>query len=308
MKVAAIQMCAELGDVPGNLARAEKLLDEALARGAAWAILPEFFTSAIAFHESLDRAALPLDGPALTMLSRVARARHAVVGGSFICVRDGERYNTFVLVGPDGVIGTHDKDIPTMWEACYYRGGSDDGVLATSIGTVGVALCWEFIRNSTARRLAGKVDLLVGGTCWAGASRSKIFQAMFPSWDERNLALLSPAPSRMARMVGVPVVHASMAGRFRGTLPLLGLPFPSHYLGETQVVDARGAVLARMRHEDGEGMVLADVTPGRVPASEPIGDGFWTEPLWWPVRWSWTALNAHGARYYAARRRAGAHS
>ena len=65
IKVAAIQMCAELGDVAANLRKAEILLREALEKGAKWVILPEFFTSGVGFHPDILKAALPLDGAAL---------------------------------------------------------------------------------------------------------------------------------------------------------------------------------------------------------------------------------------------------
>lgn len=53
-----------------------------------------------------------------------------------------------------------------MWENCYYIGGSDDGILETTAGNIGVALCWEFMRTRTVRRLLNRVDLVVGGSCW----------------------------------------------------------------------------------------------------------------------------------------------
>jgi hypothetical protein len=62
----------------------------------------------------------------------------------------------------------HDKDYPSYWEACYYLGGSDEGVLRTPDGNVGVALCFEFVRSRTARRLRGRVGMVVGGSCWWG--------------------------------------------------------------------------------------------------------------------------------------------
>jgi len=37
----AVQMDARMGDVAGNLARAERLAREAFAKGAEWVMLPE---------------------------------------------------------------------------------------------------------------------------------------------------------------------------------------------------------------------------------------------------------------------------
>ena len=130
---AAVQLEARLGDVNYNLAKTNNLIDDAFRRGADLVIVPEFFTTGIAFHPSLLNAALPLEGRALQLLCDKARRYNRPVGGSFIAIKqDRERYNTFVLAFPDGSYYSHDKDLPTMWENCYYRGGSDPGILETS--------------------------------------------------------------------------------------------------------------------------------------------------------------------------------
>jgi N-carbamoylputrescine amidase len=296
IKVAAIQMCARFGDVAENLRKAERLLEDALEKGSKWAILPEFFTSAVGFYPGILKVALPLDGPALSMMQTMASRYNAVVGGSFICRRENDNYNTFLLVFPDGAYVAHDKDIPTMWENCYYRGGHDDGILDTPVGKVGATLCWEYVRTQTARRLVGKVEMVVGGTCWWDIPRG---QGLPTSLSDRNRQILRETPSRFAKMVGAPVVHASHAGTFAGNSPWLPLvPYQSVYLGETQIVDGSGNILARLAHEDGEGVITADITPGRVAPSEKIPDRFWIPDLPWMFRFVWTYQNFHGRRYY----------
>jgi predicted amidohydrolase len=296
IKVAAIQMCAELGNVEQNLRKAEVLLKEALQQGAKWVILPEFFTTGAGFHPDMLEAALPLEGPALSLMHEMAGAYNAMVGGSFICRRDGDNYNTFLLVSPDGSYEAHDKDMPTMWENCYYRGGHDDGILDSPVGKVGSALCWEFVRTQTAKRLAGKVEMVVGGTCWWDLPRG-LGAPKFLS--ERNRQILYETPGRFARMVGAPVIHASHAGWFACKSPWLpGVPYRSVYLGETQIVDGKGNILARLTHEDGDGVITSEVTPGRVEPSEEIPDGFWIPNLPRLIRFAWTYQNFHGRRYY----------
>src|SRR5262245_33169652 len=73
IRVAAIQMKAELGEVETNLAKAEKLVREAFGKGAKWVILPEFFPSAIAVHHKMLDAARPLDGKPTQLLRRLAK-------------------------------------------------------------------------------------------------------------------------------------------------------------------------------------------------------------------------------------------
>jgi predicted amidohydrolase len=303
MRIAACQMNAQLARIPENLARAERMLDEAFARGATWAVLPEFFPSAISYHPSLQAVAMPFEGPALEMMRAASRRYHGHVGGSFICSRGSDAFNTFVLVRPDGTFGIHDKDMPTMWEGCYYRGGFDDGIVETEIGPVGVAMCWEFIRWTTARRLAGKIELLIGGSCWPTYPKG---MAMFGR--RRSDDMMRACFGRMARILGVPVVNANHVGTFPGSVPFVGLPYVSQFMGESQIVDAEGNVLARARLEDGECVIVADVTPGRRASQETLGAGFWIPDMPPGFDLLWRAFNWHARREYASTQRRAAPS
>ena len=303
MKVAAVQMTARLADVDYNLERAEALLEQAFARGCELVVLPEFFPSAVAFHPGMKGVAMPMDGPALGLMTETARKYGGYVGGSFICSRGADNFNTFVLVSPDGGRWTHDKDQPTMWENCWYVAGSDDGILETPLGEVGVALCWENVRTRTVRRLSGKVDLLVGGSCWWSLPGRAIPLPGKRSAGRRNLSVMVSTLGRMARLLGVPVIHAAHAGNFKAGMPLVpGLPYRSHFLGETQIVDARGEVLARLTPQDGEAIAVADVQPGRVEPTENPPDGFWIPDLPLLIRFAWEYQNLHGRMYYRRHR------
>jgi predicted amidohydrolase len=187
-----------------------------------------------------------------------------------------------------------------MWENCYYKGGYDDGVLNTPAGKVGVALCWELVRTQTLRRLMDKVDLVVGGSCWwdlpdnfdgdeADAARAD------------NLNRLKDTPSRFAKILGVPVVHAAHAGELDGFNPFdQEMPYRSRFLGQSQIVDGRGNILARRSYEEKEGVVLAEITQGRVPGiRSPIPDGFWIPDIPEAVLKAWDRQNEFGRDYYS---------
>jgi len=299
IRVAAIQMQADFAEVDANLARTERLARDAFAEGAEWVILPEFFTTAIGVHPRMLAAAQPLDGAPTQLLKNLAKEHRGVVGGSFIAVCGGQAYNTFVLAFPDGSTFFHDKDYPTLWETFYSIGGEDEGVLETSAGPIGSALCWELVRSNTARRLRGRVDMVVGGSCW-WTVRDDDESSEADRLRQAGLELLQVTPVRFARMLGVPVVHASHAGSFRGfTKPSCEESYNSRFLGETVIVDGRGQILARMAREDGEGVVLADVTPGAVAGPlEPIPDGFWIPQLSEHIVTRWEEALIQGRRYY----------
>ncbi|MGW8247981.1 MAG: carbon-nitrogen hydrolase family protein [Acidiferrobacterales bacterium] len=275
IKAAAIQMVAKLGDVPANLAQAERLIRQAIKQGADWIILPEMFTSAVAFHNDVLKAIQPVDGAPLQMMKKLSREGSVVIGGSFLAKEKNDIYNAFFLVFPDGTMTRHNKDLPTYWENCYYKGGKDNGVMSTPVGPVGSVLCWEFIRSQTPKRLLKKVNLVVGGSCWWTLPDDA--DPASPRWAD-NLKMLKQAPPNMARMLGVPVIHGSHAGSFNGFFSpdLPNTAYNSSYLGESMIVDAQGKVLASRSRKKGAGVVTASLETSTQPSpSMRIPDTFW---------------------------------
>ncbi|MFW9821585.1 MAG: carbon-nitrogen hydrolase family protein [Candidatus Thorarchaeota archaeon] len=295
MIVAAIQMKVELGEVKTNLKSAHRLASNAFDEGAELVILPEFFTSAVAFHPKMLDVVRPIDGEPMQLFKKIAKKHDGIIGGSFIAQRNNESYNTFVLAFPDGSVYYHDKDQPTMWENCYYIGGTDDGILETNIGNIGAALCWEFVRSRTATRLFNRVDLIVGGSCWWSPPTNTPTELR-----EKNLELMIETLAKFAKMLGVHVIHAAHAGEFTGETPFMpDFEYKSYYVGETQIVDGNGKIIERMTREDGEGFIMADIDIKKkwVP-SESIPDRFWIPEMSQALNQTWERLNNHGELYY----------
>jgi predicted amidohydrolase len=299
MRAAAIQLEPVVADVAANLDACERLGDAAGKAGADWILLPEFFTTGVAFDESLAGAALAPDGAATDLLRDLATRHGATVGGSFLCRDDdGHARNAFLLVGPDGqVLGRHDKDLPTMWENAFYVEGDDDGVISAGEITAGAAVCWELMRSQTVRRLRGRVDVVVGGSCWWSV----------PDWPPRavtrrleaaNARTASIVAERFARMVGAPVVHAAHAGAFECPSPWMPMRYRGFFEGGAVIADAEGRVLARRDRRQGAGLAIADVVPGRrAPLDEP-SDAFWLHSRGPAAAAAWTVQRTHGRRWY----------
>ena len=87
------------GDVPANLERARQLVRAAIKQGAAWIVLPEFFTSGYGAGNdpALIDAHRPVDGEPTRLLKELAKECGGAVGGSFLAQGGKDTYNTFVL-------------------------------------------------------------------------------------------------------------------------------------------------------------------------------------------------------------------
>lgn len=149
-----------------NLAVAEGMLRQAADRGARLVVLPEMFLWR-GPEERIRSAAEPLDGPSMERLAKaVADVGITLVAGSFYedDGTGGLPFNTTVVFGPDGrrrgvyrKIHLFDVSIPgrvEVRESDRMRGGDEVVCVDTSVGRVGLSVCYDLRFPELYRRLA----------------------------------------------------------------------------------------------------------------------------------------------------------
>lgn len=214
---------------------------------------------------------------------------------------DRDVFNTYVLVEPDGGVHRHDKDQQTIVENAFYIGGKDTGLVQTGLGNVGMAVCWETIRTRTVYRLTGQIDLLMTGSHWWSEPGWPLGRSIWKQLDCYNSALMQRTPGMFAKMVGAPNLHAAHCGHVEGQIQLTSrrsVATRTRLMGETQITDASGKILARRAAEEGPGFISADISLGRRKAS-PAPERFWIDDLPMLFRLFWTHQNAVGRKAYA---------
>lgn len=297
--VAAVQLEPQIGDLQANLSACEQMADEAGRKGAQWIILPEFFTTGMAFNPLIAGAIQPSDkSPALNLLLALAKRHRAYVGGSFIIRdEDGVVRNAFFLTSPQGIVGRHNKDIPTMWENCFYVGGTDDGIIEQKEQTVGVSLCWEFMRSQTAKRLREKVDLVVGGSCWWSVP-SWVPKAVTSRWEEENEQTALESVRSFAVYFGAPIIHAAHVGEIECPLPWTPLSYRGHYEAGSMIVDGKGKIVALRRRREGAGLVLGELKIGRTRPQAEVPQRYWLHNRGPIPTVAWNYQRWHGIRWH----------
>ena len=332
--VAAIQMGSHVGDMDANLEEAENWIRYAIKRGAKWVVLPEFFVSGMSYQpDKMLDAVQPIDGRATQMLRKLSQEGGAYIGGTFLAKSGDDVFNSFVLALPDGKVFSHDKDFPSGFvEHSFYAGGEDDvfvkqlqefgvqtsaqeirsrpkniksGVFpVTDSMAVGVAICWEQIRCRTARRLRGKVDLILASSAWGildpDVGVAEVERDDMVRWAKETKVMIGRTPGRLARFVGSPAVHANTVGSGWSQDGRPGKPpMLARGMGDSQIVDAQGKILARRPHSEGEGVVFAEVQIGRMtPADDVPEDEFWTPDFSEVLKQSWYNGGSYGREYY----------
>jgi len=160
------------GSVEANHAVIAQRVAEAAAQGAQLILLQELHNGAyFCQHESVaefDRAE-PIPGPGTQRLGELAKQHRVVIVGSLFERRAAGLYhNTAVVLESDGsLIGKYRKmhipDDPGFYEKFYFTPG-DLGFhpIDTSVGRLGVLVCWDQWYPEAARLMAlAGADLLL---------------------------------------------------------------------------------------------------------------------------------------------------
>ena len=307
LRVAAIQLETRIADVAANLKACERLALQALEAGAQWIALPEFFNSGVNFSDEMLSAIETENGPSATFLQQFSSQHQVVIGGSFLCRltradgSPGGVRNRYLCFNNGERVGYHDKDLPTMWETAFYENGEpgDDGVLGEIDGIrTGTAVCWEFLRSQTARRLQGNIDVLIGGSHWWSIPEN------WPRWFTRNMTAENSfnfisTVRDSARLLGVPVIHASHCGHFTSKHPSIPfIPYRGQLEGHAAIIDGHGNILAHRSKEEGEGFVIADITPGSVGSNLPVPAAYWLRSRGFMPTYSWILDGFFGRLWY----------
>ncbi len=167
-------------DVEESLRLHLAYIDEAAEAGAALVVFPEVSLHGIppdvlsqeiegVLRGLYDMAEAVPDGPSVTAIAQRARERdiHVIFGLTEAGTSKGVIYNTAVLTGPQGHIGSYRKVHVGIGEQFYWRTGTDWPVFATPFGQIGMMICWDKAFPESARELTLRgADLLVMPTAW----------------------------------------------------------------------------------------------------------------------------------------------
>ena len=268
VRIAAVQMRAEPGQKPANLAKAKRFVTHAASEGARVALLPELFNVGYYIGPRLFEWWEPEDGRTVTWMRDEASALGITLGGTIAERRGNRLYNTMFLAEPDGSLHKYAKRQPTKNEVPAFDAGDDPSIVQTSLGRVGVVVCADMTWGaSLLRPLAGAVDLLLVPQ----ASNA-------PRWQGRAVWRLEAKMKRPmfaghVRCIGAPAAIAGLIGPMQRVTRLFG----NYLYGGTWIMTADGHPLANVPFDD-EGVAIGDVTLGavsnRAPASLLRDPGF----------------------------------
>jgi N-carbamoylputrescine amidase len=248
IRVACVQMRPEVGELDKNVQRSIELVSSAADEGARLVVLPELCNSGYVFESRSEAWSLaePVpDGPTTRRWLDLCRERQVfLVAG--IAERAGQRlFNSSVVLGPDGHIGTFRKVHLWNKENLFFEPG-DLGfpVFHTPIGRIATFICYDgwFPEAYRSCVLQG-ADIICIPTNWVP----------IPGQAEGHPAMATILCMANAHSNGVYIAAADRVGVERGQ------PFN----GQSLIVSYTGWPVAGPASPDNEEIIYGDVDLGK---------------------------------------------
>lgn len=281
LHVAAIQQRCS-ADKTESLGTSERLIRQAAAEGAELIVLQELHAT-LYFCQTEDVAvfelAEPIPGPTSKRLATLAAELNVVIVGSIFERRmNGVYHNTSVVLEQDGSIAgiyrkMHIPDDPGFYEKFYFTPGdaqANDGrsgfsPIQTSVGRLGVLVCWDQWYPEAARLMAlAGAELLIYPTAIGWDLTDD------PAEQQRQLEAWVTVQRGHAVANNLPVIAPNRIGREpdpTGTGDGIG------FWGNSFIVGPQGEFLARA-DDRSETVLLATIDRERSEAIRRIWPHF----------------------------------
>ena len=257
VKLGLVQGSAS-GDAQSNMKRAEQAVREAAQAGADLVCLQELYRSP--YFPQLEDASLfdwaeTIPGPSSELFSGLARELGIVIVVPVFEKRAAGLYhNSALVIDSDGHLADvyrkmHIPDDPLFYEKFYFAPG-DTGFRAmdTSLGRIGVLICWDQWFPEAARLLAldgAEIILYPTAIGWLDGEEDGENEAQRESWRVVQRG------------------HAIANGVFVATVNRVGQEDAVEFFGSSFVCDPQGQVL-ESASEDREEILFADCDLARV--------------------------------------------
>lgn len=242
--VAALQMEPRIGHKAANLELSLRLIDEAASAGARIVVLPELASSGYVFRsreEAFELAEQVPQGASTQAWQDIARQRGIyVIAG--VAERVGHKlYNSAVMVGPDGYVGTYRK--LHLWgdEHLYFEAGDLDlPVFHTPFGRLGMIICYDGWFPEVYRLLALQgADIVCMPTNWVP----------MPGQGDSAMLMANTLAMANAHSNSLNIICANRIGTERG----------QHFVGNSIIVGADGWPMGAPGSADREQILYAGI-------------------------------------------------
>ena len=240
VNVALAQISCKIGDKDYNIRKIERNVKQAKKKQASLIVFPELALTGYSCRDLVYELAEPIPGPSVHRLETIAKKEnmHIVLG---MLEKSGKAkavlYNTAVLISPKGFIGKYQKmHLPThsvFEEKRYFRGGYQTPVFDTSIGKLGLIICYDVFFPEITRLLRLKGAQLVICISASPSVRRGFFEVLTTARALENTMFLA-------------------------YVNLVGIEDGLQFWGGSRMIAPSGKIIAQAKYDE-EDMVTAQI-------------------------------------------------
>jgi predicted amidohydrolase len=240
VNVALAQISCKVGDKSYNIKKIEHYIEQAKKKRADLIVFPELALTGYVCRDLVYELAEPIPGPSVHRLEAIAKREnmHIILG---MLEKSSKAkavlYNTSVLIGPKGFIGKYQKmHLPThsvFEEKRYFRGGYQTSVFDTSIGRLGLIICYDVFFPEITRLLRLKGAQLVICISASPSVRRGFFEVFTTARALENTMFLA-------------------------YVNLVGIEDGLQFWGGSRMIAPSGRIIAQAKYDE-EDMVVAQI-------------------------------------------------
>jgi predicted amidohydrolase len=238
--LALAQISSQRENKKENLRKIEELTMRAKKEKADLVIFPELSLTGYVVRDQVYELAETIPGPSTTQIAELTRktGMYVVFGMPELSKKTKATiYNTAVFVGPEGIIGKyHKRYLPThsvFEEKRYFRPGYQTAAFDTSLGKIGLCICYDLFFPEVTRltRLEG-AQLIICISASPSVRRS-YFETLTAARAIENTAYLA-------------------------YVNLVGVEDGLQFWGGSRLLSPTGDVISKARYDE-EDLVLCEV-------------------------------------------------
>ena len=235
--IAVIQMNSVPGEWKMNIDTAGILVKQAVEKGTQLVVLPELFATGYVPNEKIRNFGEVETGRTLRWMKEKAQEYKVSLGGGIPVYEDGELYNRYYIISPEGNIeGYAQKD---NGEAYCFKRGEGIYIVNSTLGRIGVGICADNHESRIIRKLQDfNPDFLLMPHAW-------------PSSKEQDFELREFVRD-INSFMGIPVVFINPVGqmdKMKGVMGKLMNKMGFELRGQSSILDRNGDVLIQCGKE-----------------------------------------------------------
>jgi len=209
-------------------------------QGANLVIFPELSLTGYVLHDQVYELAEEIPGPSIKRVEDLAKRTGMLIVFGMPELSEKTKatiFNTAVIVGPNGLIGKYRKRyLPThsvFEEKRYFRQGYQTAVFKTSIGNLGLLICYDIFFPEICRLTRLKGAELIVCISASPAVRRRYFEILTAARALENTAFLA---------------YVNLAGVENGL----------HFWGGSRLVGPTGDLLVKAKYDE-EDLVVCEI-------------------------------------------------